>query len=145
MEVKLNVSVELGPQTLGLISAFSGVKAAEPTASVTPKNDAPAPKEEKARPGRPAKTDAPKKEEAGAADFDGLDDDAKLEAIKTEVTKHTKKGKSADIKALLTAFDAGRASELATDRYDEFYAAIVRYGKGETVEAITGGGDDDLN
>ena len=65
-----------------------------------------------------------------------MDDDAKLEAIKTEVTKHTKKGKSADIKFLLANFDAGRASELATEDYDAFFDAITRYGKGENVDKI---------
>ncbi|EYA03611.1 hypothetical protein M126_3500 [Bacteroides fragilis str. S6L3] len=65
-----------------------------------------------------------------------MDDDAKLEAIKAEVTKHTKKGKSADIKFLLANFDAGRASELSTEQYDAFFDAITRYGAGEAATDI---------
>lgn len=58
---------------------------------------------------------------------------AKLDAIKAEVTKHAKKGKSADIKQMLAHFGAGRASELTPEVYDEFYAAIQRYGEGVPV------------
>lgn len=135
MEATVKVTVELGEKTTALLSTILG--GIKPVAQAKTEGPVPNKKEE-------PKTEKPAKKES-AASFEDLDDDAKLEAIKTEVTKHTKKGKSADIKALLTAFDAGRASELATDRYDEFYTAIVRYGKGESVQAITGGGDDDLN
>lgn len=68
--------------------------------------------------------------------WDGMDDDDRLEAIKTEVTRHTKKGKSADIKFLLAQFDAGRASELSTKDYEPFYNAVLRYGAGEKVDQI---------
>jgi hypothetical protein len=145
MEATVRVTVELGATTTALLSALiGGAKPTAPAAKPESAKAEPEAKEEKPKAGRPAKTEAPKKEEA-AADFDSLDDDAKLEAIKTEVTKHTKKGKSADIKALLTGFDAGRASELDAERYGDFYAAIQRYGKGETVEAILGAGEDDLS
>lgn len=75
-----------------------------------------------------------KDEPAGFAD---MDEDAQLEAIKAEVTRNTKKGKSADIKALLAFFDAGRASELAADQYPDFYDMVKRYSAGETVDALT--------
>ncbi len=133
--MEILVTVELGPKTTALLA--NGF-AAPQTATLVSNPVA----EEKAK----AQTKAPKADaKPKAADFDDLDDDAKLEAIKTEVTKHTKKGKSADIKALLTHFDAGRASELAPEQYGDFYNAILRYGKGESVAAITGGGDDDLS
>lgn len=68
--------------------------------------------------------------------FEELDDAAKLEAIKAEVTKQTKNKKGADIKFMLAQFDANRASELAPEHYNDFYAAILRYGKGEAVTDI---------
>lgn len=78
------------------------------------------------------KPQAPK----GKPSFEELDDDAKLEAIKAEVTKQTKNKKGADIKFMLAQFDANRASELAPEHYNDFYAAILRYGKGEAVTDI---------
>lgn len=133
MEFQVKHIVELGPQTAALLATLTGGTAKE---SKQPVESKPVPKAEK--PVLEEKPKAPKAPAKPAAeDFDALDDDAKLEAIKTEVTKHTKKGKSADIKALLTHFDAGRASELAVEQYGEFYQAIKRYGAGETVEAIT--------
>lgn len=72
----------------------------------------------------------------GKSSFEELDDAAKLEAIKAEVTKQTKNKKGADIKFMLAQFDANRASELAPEHYNDFYAAILRYGKGEAVTDI---------
>lgn len=82
------------------------------------------------------KTEAPKKDEA--PDFADMDEDAQLEEIKAYVTRNTKKGKSADVKALLAFMDAGRASELAPDQYVDFYDLIVRYTAGEAVDVLTG-------
>lgn len=93
-----------------------------------------------AKPAATTKTSRPAASKPAAAAekpaFSDLDDDAKLEAIKAEVTKHTKKGKSADIKFLLANFDAGRASELSTEQYDAFFDAITRYGAGEAATDI---------
>lgn len=161
MEVKLNVTIELGEKTLGLISALSGASApatkAEPkTAKLAPVKDeqeAEAPKEEKAAPAPKAPaastgkaTPAPKAAttakpaapapKAKADDFGDLDAEGQLEAIKAQVTKHTKKGKSADIKALLSNFGVAKASELEEGDYADFHAAISRYTAGETVEDI---------
>lgn len=72
-----------------------------------------------------------------APEFGDLDEAAQLEAIKAEVTRHTKKGKSADIKALLAYFEAGRASELAAYQYPDFYDTVKRYGAGESVNDLT--------
>lgn len=80
--------------------------------------------------------EAPKKEVA--PDFADLDEDAQLEEIKAYVTRNTKKGKSADVKALLAFMEAGRASELAPDQYETFYDLIVRYTAGEAVDVLTG-------
>lgn len=142
---EVKVTVDLGEKTLALltggIAIANNAKVKEPIAVEAAKPEAP--KEEPA-----PKKEAPEKrtrrtKEQIAADeaqtangWDDMDDDAKLEAIKTEVTKHTKKGKSADIKFLLSNFDAGRASELAPEDYDAFFDAITRYGKGESVETI---------
>lgn len=157
MDVNVKVTVDLGEKTVALLTGGMVVNA--PTPKVEPKAEAL--KEETAAPKPEApkadvsKTEPEKRtrrtkeqiaaEEAQTANgWDEMDDDAKLEAIKAEVTKHTKKGKSADIKFLLSNFDAGRASELAPEDYDAFFDAITRYGKGESVEKIFPG-DEDLN
>lgn len=149
MDVNVKVTVDLGEETVALLTGGMVVNA--PTPKVEPKAEAP--KEETAAPKPEApkadvsKTEPEKRtrrtkeqiaaEEAQTANgWDEMDDDAKLEAIKAEVTKHTKKGRSADIKFLLSNFDAGRASELAPEDYDAFFDAITRYGKGESVETL---------
>lgn len=151
MEIK--VTVELGPQTFALINGFNAAKVVDTTKAVEAPNQAaeevaPAEKPKQTRTRAtskaeaPATEEAPKVEAAKAKDeptaFRDMDDDAKLEAIKAEVTKHTKKGKSADIKALLGGFDANRASELAPEDYNGFMDAVKRYGAGESVDDIIG-------
>lgn len=140
MEFSLKVDVNLGEKTLAFLSGiFSGAatiapRVIEPKSTDTAK-DAPKP-EAPAAPAAPAKTQrpaAPKPTAPEKPTFSELDDDAKLEAIKAEVTKHTKKGKSADIKFLLANYEAGRASELAPEQYDAFFESITRYGAGEAV------------
>lgn len=155
---EVKVTVDLGEKTLALltggIAIANSAKVKEPKVEAPKEEPAPKPEAPKAD---TAKTEAEKptrtrrakeqiaaEEEKTANGFADMDDDAKLEAIKTEVTKHTKKGKSADIKFLLSNFDAGRASELAPEDYDAFFDAITRYGKGESVEKIFPG-DEDLN
>jgi hypothetical protein len=151
---EVKVTVDLGEKTVALLTGgFAVAKApevkepqkceeAKPLKALTdakpPKGgyDSYVPKEP-----APKAAKAPKAEPADANGWDELDDDAKLEIIKTEVTKHTKKGKSGDIKFLLANFDAGRASELSTDDYGAFYEAIKRYGKGESVDKIFPGLD----
>lgn len=135
MEVR--VTVELGPLTLALFTnglAAAQVQAPAQTKEVkTAEVKEVATQAEEEKPKRTRSASKPKTE-----DFESLDDDAKLEAIKAEVTKHTKKGKSADIKALLAGFDANRASELEADNYNAFFDAVKRYGAGESVEDIVG-------
>lgn len=150
MEVTVKVEIELGPKTIALflnggaiaaksetvnapkgeVKELAPVKETAPAKEVAPPADKP-----KATP--PA--EKPKTEKTKAPAFDELDEDAQLEAIKAEVTKHTKKGKSADIKALLAHFEAARASELNAEQYVNFFDTVVRYGKGESVEDLTGG------
>lgn len=134
MEIKINVNVELGHQTLAILT--NGIKVESSTngkADEAPQTG----KEKKSRTRASApKADEPIDKEEKPVTFADQDADAQLEAIKSEVTKHTKKGKSADIKALLGGFDAGRASELSPDNYVDFFEAIQRYGKGESVEEI---------
>lgn len=154
MDVNVKVTVDLGEKTVALLTG--GVVVNTSTPKVEPKAEAlkeePAPKSEAPKADTAEKSTRTRRtkeqiaaEEAQTANgWDDMDDDAKLEAIKAEVTKHTKKGKSADIKFLLSNFDAGRASELAPEDYDAFYDAITRYGKGESVEKIFPG-DEDLN
>ncbi|MCC8089136.1 MAG: hypothetical protein LIO79_07725 [Rikenellaceae bacterium] len=152
MDVNVKVTVDLGEKTVALLTG--GMVANTPTPKVEPKAEAlkeettaPKPETPKAEPEkrtRRTKEQIAAEEAQTANGWDDMDDDAKLEAIKAEVTKHTKKGKSADIKFLLSNFDAGRASELAPEDYDAFFDAITRYGKGESVEKIFPG-DEDLN
>lgn len=146
MEVTVNVNIELGQQTMafltrGFMATSAKLLSTEKVEEVKP--ESPAKPEVPAKPAAPAvttKTQRPAASKPAAAAekpaFSDLDDDAKLEAIKAEVTKHTKKGKSADIKFLLANFDAGRASELSTEQYDAFFDAITRYGAGEAATDI---------
>lgn len=146
MEVTVNVNIELGQQTMAFLTR--GFMATSAKLVSTEKVEEAKP-ESLAKPEVPAKPAAPAattktprpaaSKPAAAAEkpaFSDLDDDAKLEAIKAEVTKHTKKGKSTDIKFLLANFDAGRASELSTEQYDAFFDAITRYGAGEAATDI---------
>lgn len=88
------------------------------------------------------KAKAPKKDEP--TPFEELDDEAKLAEIQTQITKGTKKGKSADIKFLLQNFEANRASNLAVEQYDDFYNALMRYYGGEAVTDIFPGDEENL-
>lgn len=142
----MNVNIELGQQTMafltrGFMATSAKLVSTEKVEEAKP--ESPAKPEVPAKPAAPAattKTPRPAASKPAAAAekpaFSDLDDDAKLEAIKAEVTKHTKKGKSADIKFLLANFDAGRASELSTEQYDAFFDAITRYGAGEAATDI---------
>lgn len=143
MEVTVNVNIELGQQTMafltkGFMATSAKLVSTEKVEEAKPESLAKP--EVPAKPAATTKTPRPAASKPAAAAekpaFSDLDDDAKLEAIKAEVTKHTKKGKSADIKFLLANFDAGRASELSTEQYDAFFDAITRYGAGEAATDI---------
>ncbi|WP_280185575.1 hypothetical protein [Bacteroides fragilis] len=149
MEVTVNVNIELGQQTMtfltrGFMATSAKLVSTEKVEEAKPesiaKPEVPAKPAAPAAPAATTRTQRPAASKPAAAAekpaFSDLDDDAKLEAIKAEVTKHTKKGKSADIKFLLANFDAGRASELSTEQYDAFFDAITRYGAGEAATDI---------
>ena len=153
VNVNVNVMVDLGQQTaallvgcLAMVKSVPGEAPAAVEAKPETQKAAPAPKEEPEKPTRTRRTkeQIAADEAATANGWDDMDDDAKLEAIKSEVTKHTKKAKSADIKFMLANFEAGRASELNPADYDAFMKALARYGNGESVEDIFPG-DNDLN
>lgn len=154
MEIK--VTVELGEKTVALLNNLTGsvVKATTQEPVNEGKTEA---KPEPAAPTRKRRTAAeieadkkaaevkqepeveekPAPEPEAAPEFSDLDADAQLEAIKAEVTRHTKKGKSADVKAMLAYFDAGRASELAEDQYEDFYNMVKEYAAGKSVNDLT--------
>lgn len=146
MEVNVKVTVELGAATL---AALTGLNAKAAPEAKTPENapqevEADKPKRTRRTAAEIAAEKAEAKEKTPAApveekapEFGDLDEAAQLEAIKAEVTRHTKKGKSADIKALLAYFEAGRASELAPEQYQDFYDMVKRYGAGESVNDLT--------
>lgn len=154
MEVNVKVTVDLGDKTMALINSLTADQATEtpktrtmPKPKPTPKpTENPDPNEaaevEKPAPvklaeTKPNETPEPLKgAENKGGDWGKMDDDDKLDAIKSQVTKFAKKGKASDIKFMLGQFDAQRASELNPKDYDAFYAAIIRYGEGEDIEAI---------
>lgn len=161
MDINVKVTVDLGDKTLALVNgAFAAnaaveqasnavtsvlEKCAEAPAVSVKEEDLDTAKAEKPTRTRRTKEQiaadegkAEKKADApeGTPSFEKLDGDAKLEKIKSTVTKYTKEGKSADIKFMLAQFEAGRASELAIADYDAFFAALERYGAGESLDEI---------
>ena len=55
------------------------------------------------------------------------------------MTKLTKNRKGADVKWILGQFDAASVSKtnpLSPESYDDFYAALTRYGNGEALTDI---------
>lgn len=106
-------------------------KAAAPKADPAP---AAAPKPAAAKPA--PKAAAPKPAAPAAVEFADLDDAGKLEALKAHVTKHTKKGKSKDIRLLLTPYEVERAGDLKPEDYDGFNEVLQRYTDGESVTDI---------
>lgn len=71
-----------------------------------------------------------------AVNFEDLDPESQLGALKAHATKHTKKGKTADIKALVANYGAERVSDLDPEYYLEFNDVLTRYSDGESVEDI---------
>lgn len=98
---------------------------------VEEEEEAPAPKKAVAK-----KAVAKKTLDPSADEFEDLDADEQLEAIQKVVVRHTKKGKTADIRQLLGLFDVRKASELDEESYSQFYDLINRYAGGEEVEDI---------
>lgn len=158
MEVKVNVNIELGQTTINALAGILGGAVVTAKAAVV---EAPAEEKEKTPAkvaSKPAAKPAPKAVEEEAAkpapkaaapkpaakakpvaeeeDFNELDEDAQLEAIKKEVTKHTKNGKTSDIKQLLGLFDVGRSSDLDPATYGEFFELVKRYSGGEDLDTI---------
>lgn len=114
-----------------------------PATPATPKAPAPKTPATPAAPKTPATPATPKAAPKTPATpkpaevaFEELDAEGQLEALKNHVTKHTKKGKSADIKALLAPYGAARVSELDAEWYESFNEVLNRYSAGESVEEI---------
>lgn len=143
MEFKVTVNVELGPNTFALLSgimqraAMPQEQTATPTAPKADKTETPPAKSGGAGSKSAPKEEPVKETPVETPTFEDLDEAEQLEAIKAEVTKHTKRGKSADIKALLAFFEASRLSELPVDQYPAFMDALGRYAKGESIDSIT--------
>ena len=153
MDVNVKVTVDLGEKTVALLTG--GMVGNNLTPKVEPKPAAPKeevaekPAEEKKTRTRSSKPVEDKATETNkdAPAFADLDDDAKLEAIKAEVTKQTKNKKGADVKWMLAQFNAAsvsKAEPLEPEDYDAFYDAITRYGKGEALTDIFPSDDNDL-
>lgn len=149
MEVKVNVTLDLGTATAALLNGLVKGFSAPVIAASTEVKETEAKVEEKpaapASPAKPAATAKPAPAPKPAAStrpafaktaFADMNDDDKLETLKAEVTRHVKNKKGSDIKFMLAQFDAGRASDLSPESYDAFYDAIQRYGKGESLSDI---------
>lgn len=105
-----------------------------PAAKPAPAAAAPAPKPAAPVAAKPApKAAAPK---PAVVNFEDLEEADQLEALKAHATKHTKKGKTADIKALVANYGAERVSDLDPEYYIEFNDVLTRYSDGESVEDI---------
>lgn len=159
MNIELKLVGELNDATMvSVLNVLTGVEA---PAVKTPAKQAatkqaeiadPAEKEEQAK---PAKSAAPAKKAAAAAPAKKaaaapakMSDDDKIEAleaqdeedqlatIQAEITKHTKKGKTADIKKLLAIYGVPKASELDAATYSEFYSLVLRFAGGEDADSI---------
>lgn len=137
---ELKVTFEAGESIKALVSGLI-----TPTLKVEPKVETPKkeiadqPKEEKPKTPKVEKPKSEPKPQKEAPAFADLDDDAKLEAIKAEVTKQTKNKKGADIKWMLAQFNASSVSKiepLEPEDYDAFFDAITRYGKGDALTDI---------
>lgn len=147
MDIKVNVTVELGAATLAVLTGLTG-GTAKTGAAAAAKMDVvkeetvkdTAANKPAAGATKPAANKAPVKPAAPA--FEDLDEAGQLEAIQTHVTRHVKKGKSADIKTLLGYYGAKKASELDASVYPAFHEAIEAYGKGTAVEDLQPEGED---
>lgn len=112
----------------------------EPTK--TAKSAAPAKKAPAAAPKQAAKAPAKPAAKATVSDEDKVealeaqDEEDQLATIQAEITKHTKKGKTADIKKLLAIYGAPKASELDPSTYSEFYGLVLRFAGGEAADDI---------
>lgn len=161
MEIKLNVTVDLSDNAKNFLSAVltggqAKVASKEVATKAAPKvakpaidepeaeeETAPVKKVTKAVETKPAKSaetakkpaiKKPAKEEAPA--FEDMNEDEQLEAIRTIVTRHSKKGKTKDIKALLAAFGVERAGDLDKTDYADAFDALTRYDGGESIDDI---------
>ena len=136
------VFVEVGPKTMAILTGVTNVKSPKTqdvSTDVKIPQETEQAKEQKTRTStKQAVTEDTTKEKTGSS-FADLDDEAKLEAIKAEVTRHTKNRKGADIKWMLAQFNASSVSKIDPidpKDYDAFYNAIMRYGAGEALTDI---------
>jgi hypothetical protein len=142
---EVKVTFEAGESIRALVSGLfqpTVMKQLEEKPSPEPQPIAPTPKPAVPKPApapKPASAKPIEEKPSVGSSFADMDNDAKLEAIKTEVTKQTKNRKGADVKWMLAQFDAASVSKtqpLDPKDYDAFYDAITRYGKGEALTDI---------
>lgn len=82
---------------------------------------------------------APAKKPAAAEEavaFDDMEEEDQLAELVRFATSFTKKGRTAEIKQLVSLFDAPKASSLDPAVYGEFYGLLERLKDGETAEDI---------
>lgn len=110
-----------------------------PAAPVAPQApSAPSAPKAPAAPAAPKPDKAPKapKVAAPVVDFASLDEEGKREAIKKLTTKHSKKGKTADMKTLFSAYGATNVETVPADYLDHFNSSITAYDGGQSAADI---------
>lgn len=104
------------------------------------KNAAPADKADKtAAKGKTADKKTEAAETAKTADkkpFKEATPEEQLDAIRTIVTRHGKKGKTDDMKRILNVYGVLRAGELDEKDYEPAFRMLVRYEKGDSIDEI---------
>lgn len=150
MEIIVKVLIDLTPNTINALAALSGVNAPMPTKSIMaeptkPKAPAATQVSEDEAPDVPAKPKAPAvsagpaakaKPAAKVTKFEDLDEDAQLEELKTRVVNFSKKGKTPDMKAILSNFGAARVSEVQPEDFVAMADALEKYKNGYTIDEL---------
>jgi hypothetical protein len=149
--MNFTLTVEIGGRTAELLERLFGATVKTSTAQPI-ESDAPVSTAQEEKPKNQARSGGtvgktPKEEpiKEQVRTFADLTEEEQIEAIKAEVVKHTKRGKSADIKAMLTFVGADRVSNLQGGDIAVFMEMLQQYGlydsskgeKGKSLEQLT--------
>lgn len=112
-------------------------KAPTPAAAPAKKAAAPAAKAQAPKAAAPAKKAAVLSDEDKVAEMEALEtSEEQLAHVQADVTKLTKKGRTADVKKLLAIYDSPKVSELDPAVYGDFYGLVLRLAGGEAADDI---------
>ena len=123
---------------LGGASATTAEPAKKPAAKQVAGEEEEEEKPTKKAKAAPAKAAAAKKKDGNLSDdeFESYSEEEQFEAFKVIATRHSKKGKTADIKQILEKHGVARMTELEPEQYLAFYQDVVRYDEGEDIDDI---------